>query len=181
MCKGKGLINRDDQGDYWWELRDCDYYQELEKEKIIYPDISPRLSFAYDNKYFLNNTCYFINSGSKYLLGVLNSKLIEFYYRQISSQLGKNVIRSFTIFIENIPIPFISGNNLYIKREVENLVNRVLSLSQYEGNLNNHYSKEFIHKKALIKECERKIDNLIYELYKLTEEEIKIVEEETSN
>src|SRR3990170_854687 len=38
--KGKGLYNRDDQGDYWWELRDCDYYGEFEKEKIIYPDIS---------------------------------------------------------------------------------------------------------------------------------------------
>jgi|Deesub1362A_J573_1020465.scaffolds.fasta_scaffold01312_4 hypothetical protein len=181
ISKGKGLINRDDQGDFWWELRDCDYYQEFEKEKIIYPDISPRLSFAYDNKYFLNNTCYFINSGSKYLLGVLNSKLIEFYYKQISSQLGKNVIRSFTIFIEKIPIPFISGKNKYIKSEVENLVNRILSLTQYEDKLNSHYSENFIHEKTLIKEYERKIDNFIYELYELTDEEIKIVEEETSN
>ena len=32
--KGKGLFNRDDQGDYWWKLRDCDYYEEFEKEKI---------------------------------------------------------------------------------------------------------------------------------------------------
>jgi len=32
----KGLFNRDDQGDYWWELRPCDYYSEFEKEKIVF-------------------------------------------------------------------------------------------------------------------------------------------------
>ncbi|MCD6153634.1 MAG: Eco57I restriction-modification methylase domain-containing protein, partial [Syntrophobacterales bacterium] len=35
-AKGKGLYKRDDQGNYWWELRDCDYYPEFKKEKIIY-------------------------------------------------------------------------------------------------------------------------------------------------
>ncbi|MGB9913392.1 MAG: hypothetical protein ACPLRO_08505, partial [Candidatus Kapaibacteriota bacterium] len=37
--KGKGLFNRDDQGDYWWELRHCDYYPEFEKEKIVWQEI----------------------------------------------------------------------------------------------------------------------------------------------
>ncbi|MEN3015728.1 MAG: Eco57I restriction-modification methylase domain-containing protein [bacterium] len=36
--KGKGLYNRDDQGDYWWELRHCDYYPEFEKEKIVWQE-----------------------------------------------------------------------------------------------------------------------------------------------
>jgi adenine-specific DNA-methyltransferase len=34
--RGKGLFDRDDQGDYWWELRPCDYYPEFEKEKIVW-------------------------------------------------------------------------------------------------------------------------------------------------
>jgi len=50
--KGKGLFNRDDQGDYWWELRDCDYYSEFEKEKIVWQEIVRKPSFAYDNKRF---------------------------------------------------------------------------------------------------------------------------------
>jgi len=37
--KCKGLFKRDDQGDYWWELRHCDYYQEFEKEKIVWQEI----------------------------------------------------------------------------------------------------------------------------------------------
>ncbi|MGC8965163.1 MAG: Eco57I restriction-modification methylase domain-containing protein, partial [Brevinematia bacterium] len=45
----KGLLNRDDQGDYWWELRDCDYYPEFEKEKIVWQEIVREPSFAYDN------------------------------------------------------------------------------------------------------------------------------------
>jgi hypothetical protein len=30
---------RQDQGDYWWELRPCDYYAYFDKPKIIFPDI----------------------------------------------------------------------------------------------------------------------------------------------
>jgi len=169
--KGKGLLNRDDQGDYWWELRDCNYYHEFEKEKIVYPDISTRLSFTYDNEYFLNNTCYFINSGSKYLLSVLNSSLLNVYYRQISSQLGDEAIRAFTIFIEQLPIPPITRQNQNIAKELENLVNKILSLTQSEDYLQNP------QKQAKVKEYERQIDQLVYKLYGLTKEEIKIIEE----
>ena len=104
--KGKGLYHRDDQGDYWWELRDCDYYSEFEKGKIVYSDIADRLLFAYDGKrMYANNTIYFLNTGNKYLLAVLNSQVIDFYYRQISSQLGNAALRAFTIYIEQLPIP----------------------------------------------------------------------------
>jgi hypothetical protein len=39
------LRKRDDQGQFWWELRSCAYYEEFEKPKIVYPDIgaSPRV------------------------------------------------------------------------------------------------------------------------------------------
>ena len=168
--KGKGLLNRDDQGDYWWELRDCSYYSEFEKEKIVYPDISERLSFTYDDKYFLNNTCYFINSGNKYLLSVLNSSVIDFFYRQISSQLGNEAIRAFTIFIEQLPISLITQHNELIVKELENLVDQILSLTQFEDYLENP------QKQAKVKDYERQIDQLVYKLYGLTDEEIKIVE-----
>lgn len=44
--KSKGLYKRDDQGDYWWELRSCNYLDEFYKQKIMYNDINRRLSFA---------------------------------------------------------------------------------------------------------------------------------------
>ncbi|GAH45104.1 unnamed protein product, partial [marine sediment metagenome] len=124
--KGKGLYNRDDQGDYWWELRDCNYYPEFEKEKIMYSDIADRLLFVYEGqKIYTNNTVYFLNTGNKYLLAALNSMVIDFYYRQISSQLGNAALRAFTIYVEQLPIPKISESE---QKPFIEIVDRILSL-----------------------------------------------------
>lgn len=48
--KGKGLINRDDKGDYWWELRSCAYTNDFSKQKIVFSRISgDEPCFAYDD------------------------------------------------------------------------------------------------------------------------------------
>jgi len=68
----------------WYEIQDSiDYYQEFEKPKIFYPDIAPKGYFTLDesSKYHCANSGYFIGDNRKYLLGLLNSKLITFYYR----------------------------------------------------------------------------------------------------
>ena len=166
--KGKGLYKRDDQGDYWWELRDCAYYGELEKEKIIYPDISERLSFAFENGVnFLNNTAYFLNAGNKYLFAILNSLLMDFYYGQISSQLGTKAVRAFTIYIEQLPIPKIPEK---AQLPFITLADQILAITRGE---------DYQHspaKQARVRELERQIDQMVYELYGLTPEEIAMVE-----
>jgi len=45
-----------DKGNYWWELRACDYYEEFEKPKILYPDIAKESRVSFDEKglYFSN-------------------------------------------------------------------------------------------------------------------------------
>ena len=45
--RGRGLFDRDDQGDYWWELRDCSYYEDFEKEKIVWQRVTQSLRFIY--------------------------------------------------------------------------------------------------------------------------------------
>ncbi len=166
--KRKGLFNRDDQGNYWWELRDCDYYPEFEKEKLVYRDIGDKLSFAYEpGKMFTNNTVYFLNSGNKYLLAVLNSLTLDFYYRQISSQLGNAALRAFTIYIEQLPVPEIPEN---YKRPFISLVDKILTVTKDEDYLENPV------KQAKVKEYQRQIDKIVYKLYALTPEEIEIVE-----
>jgi hypothetical protein len=167
-AKGKGLYKRDDQGNYWWELRDCDYYPEFKKEKIIYSDIGKTLSFVYEScGKFLNNTGYFINNGNKYLLAILNSRAINFYYEQISSQLGNAALRSFAIYIEQLPIPNIpeAGQKQFIE-----LVDHILAITKDSDYLENPA------KQARVYDYERQIDQLVYNLYGLTKEEIKIVE-----
>jgi hypothetical protein len=107
--KGRGLYDRLDQGEYWWELRPCEYYEQFKKPKIIYRDISEKLAFCYDNEnMYFNNTVYFLNRGNKYLLALLNSKLINYYYKNISSSLGRNASRAFNIFVERLPIPILN-------------------------------------------------------------------------
>ena len=97
---------RYDKGKYWWELRACDYYDEFEKPKIMLPDISLRGNFTLDKDggYYVVNTAYIIESDDKYLLGILASDLIDFYYRTISSTYRGGYLRFIYQYLETIPI-----------------------------------------------------------------------------
>lgn len=67
---------RIDKGDYYWELRACEYYQEFEKPKIMYQVMQVKPCFIYDEDgLFCNNSMWFIPSDDKVLLGILNSKM----------------------------------------------------------------------------------------------------------
>jgi hypothetical protein len=81
---------------------------DFEKTNLFYPDIAQKLSFTTVNNIFSTNTGYFLRTDSLFILSVLNSKLINYYFKTISSQLGETGIRSFTIFIEQIPVKKIS-------------------------------------------------------------------------
>ena len=67
---------RCDQGDHWYELRSCAYYDLFELPKIVYGVISvePRFTLDYDG-YIVNNANFFIPGEDKHLLGILNSSL----------------------------------------------------------------------------------------------------------
>ena len=104
------IKDRADQGDTPYNLRNCAYLEEFSKPKIIYNDIAQTLSFALSKKgEFLNNTAYFFGSHNiellKFLLTVLNSNVIDWYYRTISVQLGEKAVRMFSIYVLKIPIP----------------------------------------------------------------------------
>jgi hypothetical protein len=100
------LIDRYDQGHYFWELRSCDYWQEFEQPKIVYPDIAQRNEFAYDTgNHFLLNTSYIIPTKEKWLLGVLNSPLVFWCYTQISNTIQGGFVRFIRQYVEQISIP----------------------------------------------------------------------------
>jgi len=67
-----------DKGEYWWELRPCDYYNAFDQTKVFWPDVSklPRFSWG-DPGVFVGNTGYFIPA-SPYLLGLLQSRVLWF-------------------------------------------------------------------------------------------------------
>jgi hypothetical protein len=126
MNHRKALINRDDQGHYFWELRACKYWEDFERPKILYPDIYARQSFAWDQEgFFSGNTTYFIPTSEKWLTAVLNSSLIEWFYSQLSNKLRGGYLRAFTDYMKEIPIPFAED---WQKELIEKLVNYILFL-----------------------------------------------------
>jgi hypothetical protein len=102
-----------DKGDYWWELRACEYYPVFEKPKIIYPNICRESRFTFDEqKFYLNNACYFIPIEDMYLLGLLNSKLIWLFLKRTCTCLGDpdkgGRLQLFDIYIRELPLRRIS-------------------------------------------------------------------------
>ncbi|MDO9341093.1 MAG: N-6 DNA methylase, partial [Bacteroidales bacterium] len=97
------LKSRYDQGDNWWNLRSCSYYDLFEKEKLIYPETTVRRSeFCYDNKKsYIDKTCFMVTGENlKFLNGVLSSKLLEWYLESELRLLGKRSIQYSKQFIE---------------------------------------------------------------------------------
>jgi hypothetical protein len=180
----KQAEERWDKGDYWWELRACDYYDAFDKPKIIYPDIAKesRLTFDQTGIYF-GNTAYFFNSDDKYLLGILNSKLVFYYYKFNAAVLGDansgGRLRWFTQDVINIPIRAIDFTNPTDKAmhdQMISLVDRMLDLNKRLPDIKTPHEKTACERE--ITATDKQIDQLVYRLYDLTEEEIRIVEGE---
>ena len=107
----QAMIDRYDQGKYFWELRACAYWQEFERPKIVYPDIYLHQSFAWDtNGYSAANTCYFIPTSGRWLIGILNASLTEWFYEQIANRIQNGYLRAFSDYMRQVPIPSATAN-----------------------------------------------------------------------
>lgn len=101
---------RTDQGEFWWELRPCVYYNAFAQPKIMYPDIAKSNRFLFDKgSLYSANTSYFLTAGDWFLLGVLNSKATWFSLAGISVPFGERAgefrYRLFSQYMTRIPIP----------------------------------------------------------------------------
>lgn len=154
---------RSDMGDYWWEQRACAYLVDFEKPKIIYPNMTKYLPFVLDFEdfYYHNDKSFHIISESIYWLGAfLNSKLFKYCFRDNFAELlgGTRELRK--VFFEPIPVKQISKKH---ENPFKKIVIQILSAKKQDS-------------KANTSALEKEIDELVYQLYGLTEEEIKIVE-----
>ena len=165
--KGKGLLNRDDQGENWWNLRACAYYSEFDKEKIVWQEMAKEGKFLIDkNKFYsLDTTRFLTGKNLTYLLGLLNSKFFLFAFKNYyaGGHLGSKGVRFKSEFMKSFPIPPITDANQPIAERIEMQVDKILDAK--------HTVPE-----AETSSVEDEIDKLVYELYNLTENEIAIVE-----
>ncbi len=151
-------------GNYkWYEIQDnTAYYREFEKEKIVWIEISDKANYTFDSRgMYLTNSAYFISGRSlEYLLAVLNSKLCDFYFFQKTATIAGGRKRYTKQYVEQNCIPDIEEES---QKPFIDLVNQILILRNVDF-------------KSDTKELESQIDQLVYQLYGLTEEEITIVE-----
>lgn len=124
----KQLKTRQDQGNHWWELRACTYYDIFDKSKIVYPEIAREARFALDkNCYYPIKTVFSIPSNDCYLLGVLNSHLAWEYLKHTCSVLGDadkgGRLTLQATFVEMLPIPQASDQD---KKIITKLVQKCL-------------------------------------------------------
>ena len=173
----KAAEKRFDKGDYWWELRACDYYVEFEKPKIIIPSIVKNASYYFDEteKYFSNDKTSIIPTDDLFLLGILNSRVPDFVLHKIASTKQGGYFEYKPMYISQLPIRTIKvekplevqlqGRMVKSVRRLLELFNRTPATPQEQEQL----ARE-------IAATDHAIDALVYQLYGLTEDEIKIVE-----
>ncbi|HOM38642.1 MAG TPA: class I SAM-dependent DNA methyltransferase, partial [Spirochaetota bacterium] len=125
---------------------------------------------------YLSKTCFMlIGEKLKYFQAIGNSNLIDWYARKSIHQLGQTGICASGYFMEQLPIPPITPQNLSIAEQIEKLVDQMLDAQKLYHNAKTESDKKlYKHKIDLI---DKQIDTLVYELYGLTENEIKIIEE----
>ncbi|PDX13101.1 class I SAM-dependent DNA methyltransferase [Helicobacter pylori] len=161
------IATRSDQGDTPYHLRNCAYLEDFEKEKIVYPCIMAKEPcFVYEEKGFYAPAPANIITGDKteikYLTALLNSKCIYFAVRKF--YMGGGIEGELkTNNLEKIPIPKITENQ-ELADKITDCAERILKLKEKDP-------------KANTQKLEKEIDALVYQLYHLTDEEIKIIED----
>ncbi|GAA9989402.1 hypothetical protein VN1029_03060 [Helicobacter pylori] len=167
------IATRSDQGDTPYHLRNCAYLEDFEKEKIVYGEIVQEPRFILDNGecelgYFYAEATSFILTGEHlhYLLGMLHSKLITFAFKTFyaGGGLGESGYRYKKAFIERLPIPQITPENQELADKITDGTKAILEAKEKDP-------------KANTQKLEKEIDALVYQLYNLTDAEIKIIEE----
>ena len=173
------LNKRYDKGDHWSNLRKCTYYSEFEKPKIIYSRIVQSPQFYYDenNYYGLNTTyiltCKYINI--KYLTVLLNSNVLFWLIRLVTSKLSKKGYEYGKTHIKKLSIV------LPPLEEQEKIGDMVLNIQELYRQLdytNNPNTRKELQQR--IDTMEEQINRIVYELYNLTDDEIRIIEDDLS-
>lgn len=143
----------------WFETQDSiSYWDDFYKQKIVWGNLNLKATFAIaTEEFFVNAPCPMIVPANKYLLAVLNSKLADYYLRNIGVTRNGGYFEYKPMFIEKLPVPVISNE---AQRKFIDAVDILL-----ENKSNSNYTEE----------VEKMINEYIFELYNFTGEEVDFV------
>lgn len=152
----------------------------FDSEKILIRQTADRVIAVVDNSKFLtlNNihNLEIINKSIsyKYLLAILNSKLVNFFYKSIVPEVGRVFAEVKVVNLEKIPIKNISEIQ---QQPLIKLADRMLFLNKQLQEIGDKKTAKTAKLEEEIKKTDEEIDELVYKLYGITEEEKKIIEE----
>lgn len=155
------LQKRYDQGATPYHLRNCAYIEEFEKKKIVWGNLATSAQFAIaEAGMYINAPSPIITPGSYFLLGVLNSKLGDWYIRLYGVVRNGGYFEYKPMFVEKLPIPEVSKTT---KKIIESLVRIVLFVNQdHITFINTDQRASDDHISQLLEEV---IDGCVFELY----------------
>jgi hypothetical protein len=150
------LKSRSDKGDTPYNLRNCAYMEDFFRPKIIYPNMTKYLPFVFDESGYLTNQKCFIVTGEKieFLTAFLNSSVFKYCFRDNFPELLGGTRELSKIFFDQIPVIEVTDS---VNNQFRILVKKVQELK-----MNNQETKKI----------ETEIENLIFDLYGLSKQEI---------
>ncbi len=185
------LENREDgkmRGPKWYGYIYPKALDVMPLPKIFTPDIAACASYSLDETgqiFFTGGVAggygILVSSGfsREYLLGLLNSKLLEWFIRQTATPMRGGYFSYESRFIRMLPIRpinFSDPSDVVHNNRMVSLVEQMLEMHTRLAQAQSSVERDLYRRR--IADTDREIDRLVYELYGLTEEEIRIVEGE---
>jgi hypothetical protein len=127
------LVKRQDQGEHWWELRSCAYWEKFDQPKVMYQEIQFHPCYLRDQARMLsNNKAFFLPSEDLYLLAVLNSPLLWWHNWRYLPHMKDEALTPVTFLMENLPIARPTDD---LRKSVEAAVQELIEITgeQYAG------------------------------------------------
>ncbi len=165
----KGRLEKDS---YWYKYIYPKNLVLFDNEKLVAPEISRKGNFSYDkNGEFYSTTTVYgyikkpeVSESYKCLLGILNSNLFWWYLINTGTVLANSYFRFKPDYIKPFPMP--ASLSEEIEREIVGYVDRIVE-------------SRSIGVDETEKEYEDKINALVYSLYDLTEDDVKLIKSTT--
>jgi len=197
LMRNRSLLEGRERGKWqrvksWYAFGRTQNLGAMEQTKILTPSIAAQASFTLDTE-----DLYFVGSGGgggggygitlksefsdemyPLVLGLLNSRLLEWYLMQISSRFRGGYFAWSRQYIEQLPIKMADPASEAEKKRQERITQLAHSMIGLHRELQaskTGHDTEFIQRQ--IDATDKQIDQLVYELYGLTDKEIRIVEE----
>ena len=169
----------------WWQLVHPLDFMYFEKPKIITPNLSSENRFMLDEEgFFVEHDCYIITLKNddldeyKYIVALLNSEAVEFFFKQKSPMFSGGYYKYHTQYLNTIPIPKI---NAITKNKIISLVNTIVKLKKIAITIGDKQTSEKAKLQEEINKIDKQINQEVYQLYGITEDEKKIIEESTKS